>query len=48
MEAEGSLLCSQEPSTSPYPEQTKPVHTTLFHFHKILFNIILRLINDHT
>jgi hypothetical protein len=29
MEPEGSLLCSQEPSTSPYPEpdQASPYHT---------------------
>jgi hypothetical protein len=32
MDAEGSLLCSQEPSTGPYPEQNQsnPYHPILF------------------
>jgi hypothetical protein len=36
MEPEGSLPCSQEPSTGPYPEpdQSSPYHAT--HFNIIL------------
>jgi hypothetical protein len=32
MYAEGSLLCSQEPSTGPYPEpdQSSPYHPILY------------------
>jgi hypothetical protein len=32
MEPEGSLLCSQEPATIPYPEpdQSNPYHPILF------------------
>jgi hypothetical protein len=32
MEPEGSLSCSQEPSTGPYPEpdQSSPYHPILF------------------
>jgi hypothetical protein len=37
MEAEGSLQCSQEPSTGPYPE---PIHTTPSYLSKIHFNIV--------
>jgi hypothetical protein len=39
MESEGSLPCSQEPSTGPYPEpdQSKPYHSILS---KIQFNIV--------
>jgi hypothetical protein len=40
MEPEGSLPCSQEPSTSPYPEPY-PVHSSPSHLSKINFNIIL-------
>jgi hypothetical protein len=42
MEPEGSLPCSQEPVTGPYPEsdQSSPYHLILF---KINFNIILPL-----
>jgi len=39
MGSEGSLLCSQEPVTGPYPEleESSPHLPTLFH--KIHFNI---------
>jgi hypothetical protein len=42
MEPEGSLPCSQEPSTGPHPQQDScsPYHPILS---KIHFNIILRL-----
>jgi hypothetical protein len=41
MESEGSLSCSQEPATGPYPEQdesTTHLSSLLFNIH---FNIIL-------
>jgi hypothetical protein len=40
MEPEGSLPCSQEPSTGPYPQpdQSSPYHTILS---KIHFNIVV-------
>jgi hypothetical protein len=40
MESEGSLLCSQEPSTGHYPEpdQSSPYHSILS---KIHYKIIL-------
>jgi hypothetical protein len=42
MESEGTIPCSQEPSTDPYPEpdQSSPYHPTL-PLSKIHFNIIL-------
>jgi hypothetical protein len=38
MEPEGSLLCSQEPSTGPYPEpdRSSPYHPIL----SLYFNIV--------
>jgi hypothetical protein len=40
MELEGSLPCSQEPSTGPYLSQINPVHITLSYLSKIHFNIV--------
>jgi hypothetical protein len=42
MGPEGSLPCSQEPSTSHYPEpdQSNPIHTIPSYLSKIHFNII--------
>jgi hypothetical protein len=38
----GSLSCSQEPATGPYPEPDESnIHTTPFYFSKIHPNIIL-------
>jgi hypothetical protein len=37
MEPEGSIPCSQEPSTSPYPE---PYQSNTHHLSKIHFNIV--------
>jgi hypothetical protein len=37
MEPEGSLPCSQEPSTDPYLSQMNPVHTTPSSFSMIRF-----------
>jgi len=39
MKSEGSLLCSQESTISPYPE-SDPFHTIPPHFPKIHFDII--------
>ena len=41
MEPESSLLYSQVPATSPYPEPTPPVPTTPSNFLQIHLNIIL-------
>jgi hypothetical protein len=42
MEPEGSISCSQEPSTSPYPEpyQSNIHHSILSYLSKIHFNIV--------
>jgi hypothetical protein len=39
MEPEGSLPCSQEPSTGPYPEsdQSSPYHTSFYLIHVLSF-----------
>jgi hypothetical protein len=43
MEREGSLPCSQGPSTGPYPEPDKSVHTTPSYLSKIHFHLRLGL-----
>jgi hypothetical protein len=42
MEPEGSIPCSQEPSTGPYPEpyQSNPIHSILSYLSKLHFNIV--------
>jgi hypothetical protein len=42
MELEGSLPCSQEPISAPYPEADDPVHILRTYFFKIHFNIIFQ------
>jgi hypothetical protein len=37
MEPEGSLLCSKEPSTGPYPELIDPIHISPILFLKDQF-----------
>jgi hypothetical protein len=41
MEPEGPLPCLQEPATALYLDHMSPVHTLIFCFFKIHFNIIL-------
>jgi hypothetical protein len=41
MEPEGSLPCSQKPSTGPYHEPDKSVHITPSYFSQIRPNIAL-------
>jgi hypothetical protein len=41
MEHEGTSLCSQEPTTGPYPEPMNAVHTLTPYLFKIYLNIIL-------
>jgi hypothetical protein len=40
MELEGSLPCSQEPSTRPIMGQINPIHTIPSYLSKIHFNIV--------
>jgi hypothetical protein len=41
MEPEGSLSCSQEPATGPYPEPDESNHIPKPYFPNFHFNIIL-------
>jgi hypothetical protein len=45
MEPEGSIPCSQEPSTGLYPEpyESNPIHTIPSYLSKIHFNILTHL-----
>jgi len=43
MEPEGSLPCSQQPATVPYPDSMYPVHTFPQYVPKIHSNIIYHL-----
>jgi hypothetical protein len=43
MEPEGSLPSSKQPSSSSYPVEVNPVHTTASYLSKIHFSIIHRL-----
>jgi hypothetical protein len=38
--SQGSLPCSQEHATDPYPAHMNPIHITPSYFSKILFNIV--------
>jgi hypothetical protein len=40
MELQGSIPCSQEPSTGPYPEHINPIQSIPFYISKIQFNIV--------
>jgi hypothetical protein len=40
MEPEGSILCSQEPSTVPILSHINPIHSIPYYLSKIHFNIV--------
>jgi hypothetical protein len=40
METAGSLPCSQEPATGPWPEQKNPAHTAYLYEDKFIIIII--------
>jgi hypothetical protein len=47
MEPEGSLPCSQEPSTGPYPELDQSAHITQFYLSRCILILFTHLRLGH-